>query len=88
MHRCLELALLGKGKTKTNPLVGAVLVYNDEIIGEGYHQKYGEAHAEVNCINSVSDQNIQNIKDATIYINLALFSFWQNATLCRLDIKT
>jgi|688.fasta_scaffold65920_3 diaminohydroxyphosphoribosylaminopyrimidine deaminase/5-amino-6-(5-phosphoribosylamino)uracil reductase len=70
MHRCLELALLGKGKTKTNPLVGAVLVYNDEIIGEGYHQKYGEAHAEVNCINSVSDQNIQNIKDATIYINL------------------
>jgi diaminohydroxyphosphoribosylaminopyrimidine deaminase/5-amino-6-(5-phosphoribosylamino)uracil reductase len=50
MHRCLQLAELGAGYVAPNPMVGAVLVYNDRIIGEGYHQKYGAAHAEVNCI--------------------------------------
>lgn len=51
MLRCLELAQLGAGQTAPNPLVGAVLVHNGMIIGEGYHEKYGQAHAEVNCIN-------------------------------------
>ncbi len=55
MSRCLQLAVLGAGNVAPNPMVGAVLVYADKIIGEGYHQKYGEAHAEVNCINSVKE---------------------------------
>ena len=54
MRRCLELAKLGKGKVAPNPMVGAVLVYEGKIIGEGYHECYGQAHAEVNCINSVT----------------------------------
>ena len=53
MFRCLELAVLGCGNVAQNPMVGSVLVYNDAIIGEGYHQQYGQAHAEVNCINNV-----------------------------------
>ena len=53
MQRCLQLAEMGAGHVAPNPMVGAVLVYDDRIIGEGYHQQYGEAHAEVNCINSV-----------------------------------
>src|SRR5688500_9639182 len=48
MRRCLQLALNGAGATGSNPMVGAVLVHGDRIIGEGYHQRYGEAHAEVN----------------------------------------
>ncbi|MEJ7737333.1 MAG: bifunctional diaminohydroxyphosphoribosylaminopyrimidine deaminase/5-amino-6-(5-phosphoribosylamino)uracil reductase RibD [Chitinophagaceae bacterium] len=50
MHRCIELAGLAAGFTAPNPMVGAVLVHEDKIIGEGYHHVYGEAHAEVNCI--------------------------------------
>jgi len=70
MQRCLELAALGNGFVAPNPLVGAVLVYENKIIGEGYHQQYGQAHAEVNCINSVAKENIDNIKDATLYVSL------------------
>ena len=57
MHRCLELAKLGFGNVAPNPMVGAVLVYNDAIIGEGYHQQYGQPHSEVNFINSVLEEN-------------------------------
>ncbi|HZI01967.1 MAG TPA: hypothetical protein VEX63_12525, partial [Flavisolibacter sp.] len=53
MHRCLQLATLGEGYVAPNPMVGAVLVYNDQIIGEGYHTYFGGPHAEVECINSV-----------------------------------
>ncbi len=60
MHRCIQLALLGKGFVAPNPLVGAVLVYDDIIIGEGYHQQYGQAHAEVNCINICEDPGQMN----------------------------
>lgn len=71
MHRCLELAKLGKGRVAPNPMVGAVLVYNDFIIGEGYHQKYGEAHAEVNCL-AQADQSSQRslIPGSTLYVSL------------------
>ena len=48
MERCITLALLGRGWVAPNPMVGAVLVYDEKIIGEGYHAVYGEAHAEVN----------------------------------------
>jgi diaminohydroxyphosphoribosylaminopyrimidine deaminase/5-amino-6-(5-phosphoribosylamino)uracil reductase len=56
MQRCLELAQLGAGMVSPNPMVGAVVVYNGKIIGEGYHQKYGEAHAEVNAIAQVTSR--------------------------------
>jgi len=70
MHRCLELASLGAGHVAPNPMVGAVLVYEDRIIGEGYHQQYGKAHAEVNCINSVKDEDRHLIPSATLYVSL------------------
>lgn len=68
MQRCLHLAAKGLGSVSTNPLVGCVIVYNEEIIGEGYHQKYGEAHAEVNAINSVTSK--EQLKESTLYVNL------------------
>ena len=70
MYRCLQLAALGAGNVAPNPMVGAVLVYDNEIIGEGYHEKYGESHAEVNCINSVVEKNRSLIKKSTIYVSL------------------
>ncbi len=70
MQRCLELAQKGLGRVKTNPLVGALLVYNDKIIGEGYHEVYGEAHAEVNAIANVKKEHQKLIKDAILYVNL------------------
>jgi diaminohydroxyphosphoribosylaminopyrimidine deaminase/5-amino-6-(5-phosphoribosylamino)uracil reductase len=68
MRRCLELATSGLGYVAPNPLVGAVLVYNNEIIGEGFHRKYGEAHAEVNAIRMVADQ--LKLEKSTMYVNL------------------
>ncbi|HRX13244.1 MAG TPA: riboflavin biosynthesis protein RibD, partial [Draconibacterium sp.] len=55
MNRCLELAQMGAGSVSPNPMVGCVIVHNNNIIGEGYHEKYGEAHAEVNAINAVKN---------------------------------
>ncbi len=70
MQRCLQLAKLGKGNVAPNPLVGAVLVYNNKIIGEGFHQKYGEAHAEVNCIESVAETDKKYISSSVLYVSL------------------
>ena len=70
MQRCLQLAAMGAGNVAPNPMVGAVLVYHDRIIGEGFHQKYGEAHAEVNCINSVAETDKALISEATLYVSL------------------
>ncbi|MFK8038014.1 MAG: bifunctional diaminohydroxyphosphoribosylaminopyrimidine deaminase/5-amino-6-(5-phosphoribosylamino)uracil reductase RibD [Crocinitomicaceae bacterium] len=70
MSRCLQLAKLGKGSVSPNPLVGSVIVYKGRIIGEGYHQTFGKAHAEVNAINSVNDQDTKFLKSSTIYVNL------------------
>lgn len=70
MQRCLELAAKGAGSVAPNPLVGAVLVYEDRIIGEGYHQRYGEAHAEVNCINSVRASDRYLVASSTLYVSL------------------
>jgi diaminohydroxyphosphoribosylaminopyrimidine deaminase / 5-amino-6-(5-phosphoribosylamino)uracil reductase len=70
MHRCLQLAKLGQGRTAPNPMVGAVLVHQGRIIGEGYHQRYGQAHAEVNCIASVDRQDHPLISQAILYVTL------------------
>lgn len=68
MYRCIELAKLGAGNTAPNPMVGCVVVHNGKIIGEGYHQKHGEAHAEVNAINSVKNPGL--LKESTLYVTL------------------
>ena len=70
MNRCLELAKLGSGNTAPNPMVGAVMVHNGHIIGEGYHQQYGKEHAEVNCIASVAETNRELIAQSTLYVSL------------------
>ncbi|UAY52449.1 bifunctional diaminohydroxyphosphoribosylaminopyrimidine deaminase/5-amino-6-(5-phosphoribosylamino)uracil reductase RibD [Ferruginibacter albus] len=70
MQRCFELAKLGAGNVAPNPMVGAILVYDDKIIGEGHHKKYGEAHAEVNCINSVKEEEKELIPKSTLYVSL------------------
>lgn len=70
MQRCLQLASSGAGTVSPNPMVGAVLVYEDRIIGEGYHQSYGMPHAEINCINSVSLENKEFISQSTLYVSL------------------
>ncbi|MES1220552.1 MAG: deaminase, partial [Bacteroidota bacterium] len=71
MHRCLELASKGAGSVAPNPMVGAVLVYDEKIIAEGYHEKYGEAHAEVNCINhAIENGHADLISRSTLYVSL------------------
>lgn len=70
MKRCLQLAALGAGKVAPNPMVGSVLVYQDRIIGEGYHQAYGQAHAEVNCLASVKEKDRLLIPGSTLYVSL------------------
>ncbi|MBQ9214903.1 MAG: bifunctional diaminohydroxyphosphoribosylaminopyrimidine deaminase/5-amino-6-(5-phosphoribosylamino)uracil reductase RibD [Bacteroidales bacterium] len=68
MLRCIELAKLGSGNVSTNPMVGAVIVHNGKIIGEGFHKKFGQAHAEVNAINSVKTPEL--LKESEIYVSL------------------
>lgn len=68
MMRCLHLARLGAGSVSPNPMVGSVIVHGGKIIGEGFHQKIGEAHAEVNAINAV--QNPELLKESTLYVTL------------------
>jgi diaminohydroxyphosphoribosylaminopyrimidine deaminase/5-amino-6-(5-phosphoribosylamino)uracil reductase len=68
MKRAIQLAKLGGSSVFPNPLVGAVIVYNNQIIGEGYHQLFGEAHAEINAINSVENKEL--IPLSTIYVTL------------------
>jgi len=68
MDRALELAYLGLGKVSPNPMVGCVIVKNGKIIGEGWHQQYGEPHAEVNAINNINDKD--KVKDSDVYVTL------------------
>ena len=68
MQRCLDLALLGLGQTYPNPLVGCVLVHKEKIVSEGWHQKKGEAHAEVHAIQNLKDKSI--LSQCTLYVNL------------------
>ncbi len=68
MQRALELASFGQRYASPNPMVGCVIVHNDLIIGEGWHERYGEAHAEVNAFNSVKDKTL--LSEATAYVTL------------------
>lgn len=80
MYRCIQLAQNGKGFVAPNPMVGAVVVHNDTIIGEGFHRQYGDAHAEVNAINSVKDQSL--LKQSTLYVNLEPCSHYGKTPPC------
>jgi diaminohydroxyphosphoribosylaminopyrimidine deaminase/5-amino-6-(5-phosphoribosylamino)uracil reductase len=82
MQRCLQLAQYGAGNVAPNPMVGAVLVYDAKIIAEGYHQKYGEPHAEVNCINSVKENEKTLIDKSTLYVSLEPCSHFGKTPPC------
>ncbi|PWA04153.1 bifunctional diaminohydroxyphosphoribosylaminopyrimidine deaminase/5-amino-6-(5-phosphoribosylamino)uracil reductase RibD [Flavobacterium psychrotolerans] len=86
IKRCIELAKNGLGTTYPNPLVGSVIVYENKIIGEGWHKKSGEPHAEVNAVNSVKDKSL--LKKATIYVSLEPCShFGKTPPCCDLIIE-
>ena len=70
MKRALQLAKLGEGLVSPNPMVGAVIVADGKIIGEGYHHRYGGPHAEVCAINSVKEADRHLLSDSTIYLTL------------------
>ncbi|MBU4538604.1 MAG: bifunctional diaminohydroxyphosphoribosylaminopyrimidine deaminase/5-amino-6-(5-phosphoribosylamino)uracil reductase RibD [Weeksellaceae bacterium] len=80
IKRCIELAQKGLGKTYPNPLVGSVIVHNGQIIGEGFHEKAGQNHAEINAINSV--KNSELLKDSTIYVSLEPCSHYGKTPPC------
>jgi len=80
MHRCLELALQGAGRVSPNPMVGSVIVYNGEIIGEGFHEKFGGPHAEVNAIASVTNEAL--LPHSTLYVNLEPCSHFGKTPPC------
>jgi|ERR1017187_3862408 diaminohydroxyphosphoribosylaminopyrimidine deaminase/5-amino-6-(5-phosphoribosylamino)uracil reductase len=70
MQRCLDLAYNGLGRVAPNPMVGAVLVHDGKIIGEGFHQQYGHPHAEVNAINDAEKKHKIIPENTTLYVNL------------------
>ena len=70
LKRCFQLAQIGIGKVSPNPAVGAVIVHDDKIIGEGFHEYFGGAHAEVVAVNNVSEKNKALLPYSTIYVNL------------------
>lgn len=80
MRRALELAELGRGNVSPNPMVGCVIVRDGKIIGEGYHQNFGEPHAEVNAVNSVENQEFLN--EATVYVTLEPCAHWGKTPPC------
>lgn len=89
MARCIQLAQGGKGHTSPNPMVGAVIVHEGRIIGEGYHRRCGEAHAEVNAIASVKEQDRPLLKASTIYVSLEPCSHYGKTPPCaELILKT
>ena len=80
MRRCLELASKAEGLTYPNPMVGSVIVYEGKILGEGYHLRPGEPHAEVYAINSVIDK--AKLKLSTLYVNLEPCSHFGKTPPC------
>ena len=80
MRRAIELAWHGLGHVSPNPMVGAVIVHDNKIIGEGYHRKYGEGHAEVNAIASVSDEGL--LPESTMYVTLEPCSHYGKTPPC------
>lgn len=82
MYRCITLAKQAQGNVSPNPMVGAVLVHNGSIIGEGFHEQFGKNHAEVNCLNSVPEDKKHLIKDSTLYVSLEPCSHFGKTPPC------
>jgi len=82
MSRCIQLAKNGLGKTYPNPMVGCVIVHDDKILAEGWHQKAGEPHAEVNAINSLKEKDASLVQKATIYVSLEPCSHFGKTPPC------
>lgn len=85
MLRCIDLAKKGIGKTYPNPMVGAVIVHNNIIIGEGYHQQAGQNHAEINAISSVSEKKI--LSESNIYVSLEPCAHYGKTPPCAIKLK-
>ena len=86
IKRCTELAQKALGNTYPNPLVGSVIVHNGRIIGEGFHKKAGEPHAEINAINSIKNEDKYLIPEATIYVSLEPCAHYGKTPPCALKI--
>lgn len=82
MQRCLQLARCGAGSTSPNPMVGAVIVCDDRIIGEGYHIRAGEPHAEVNAVDSVAECDRHLLERSTMYVSLEPCSHYGKTPPC------
>ena len=82
MRRCIQLALNGMRNVKPNPMVGALLVCNDRIIGEGYHVRFGKGHAEVNCFASVKPADEHLLPQSTLYVSLEPCSHYGKTPPC------
>jgi len=80
LKKCIKIARLGIGSVSPNPMVGSVIVYKGEVIGEGYHEKYGSDHAEVNAINNVKDKSL--LSKCTLYVNLEPCSHFGKTPPC------
>ncbi|MBR1627178.1 MAG: bifunctional diaminohydroxyphosphoribosylaminopyrimidine deaminase/5-amino-6-(5-phosphoribosylamino)uracil reductase RibD [Bacteroidales bacterium] len=80
MERCFQLAAMGAGNVSPNPMVGAVIVADNKIIGEGYHKKFGYEHAEVNAVNSVVNKDL--LQKATVYVSLEPCSHYGKTPPC------
>jgi diaminohydroxyphosphoribosylaminopyrimidine deaminase/5-amino-6-(5-phosphoribosylamino)uracil reductase len=80
MRRAIELASLGMGYVSPNPLVGCVIVHEGKIIGEGWHNRFGEAHAEVNAVNDVFDKTL--LSESSVYVNLEPCSHFGKTPPC------
>ena len=82
MRRCIQLAKNGQQNAKPNPMVGAVIVHNGRIIGEGYHVRCGQGHAEVNAFASVKAENEALLPESTIYVSLEPCSHYGKTPPC------
>ena len=88
MQKCFDLALKGAGNVAPNPMVGSIIVFENRIIGSGYHEKYGEAHAEVNAIKSVRKEDLGLLEKSTIYVSLEpCFHFGKTPPCVNLILK-
>ncbi len=82
MQRCFDIARKGEGNVSPNPMVGAVIVHENRILGEGYHEEYGKAHAEVNAVASVAKADLKLLSESTIYVSLEPCCVYGNTPPC------
>lgn len=82
MQRCFDIARKGEGNVSPNPMVGAVIVHENRIIGEGFHEEYGKAHAEVNAVASITEGDLKLLPESTIYVSLEPCCVYGNTPPC------